>query len=134
MTLFVDNIESNNLGGLTKDVRKISYNLAKYKLSIEEIIKRSSPNTNFPVVVFRANQYVAIFNCSKDLSQVQLAFINHTVDIQENFNAFADSLTPKTIPAFYDMQEKIKRASAELKLQKVALSDSELIFNDVFEN
>lgn len=133
MTFFVDKIEENDFGGFTKDIRKINYNLAKCKLSIEDILQRS-PQTDYPVVVFRAGQYVAIFNCKRDLSHVQLAFINHTINIQEHFNAFADSFTPKTIPAFDEIRKKIKKASDELKLQKVALSDNELIFKEVFHN
>ncbi|WP_116787833.1 hypothetical protein [Flavobacterium psychrotrophum] len=132
-TLFVDKIEDNDLGGFTKNTNKISYNLANYRLSIEEIINKSSPDTDYPVAVFRAGQYVAIFNCSRDLSYVQLAFINYEISIEDNFNTFADAFTPKTIPAFHEMQKLIRKAFDDLKLSKVALSDSEMLFKEVLK-
>jgi hypothetical protein len=82
MTLFVDKIEENDFGGFTKDIRKINYNLAKYKLSIEDILQRS-PQTDYPVVVFRAGQYVAIFI----VRETCLTFNWHLLTIQLIFKS-----------------------------------------------
>ena len=133
MILFVDKLEPMDLGGSTTDLAKIRYALKKHKLIIEDIIENAPQHVSWPTGVFHAGKYIVIFNFNRDFTTGNLAFINHTVDLQKNFNAFADCLTPKTLGAFNKMQEIVKRKSSEA-LSSVVLSDGPLFINELFSN
>ena len=62
MTLFVDKLFPNDFGGITKNKRKAEYNLAKFNLSFEKILKGTKPTTEYPAGMIICGKYILSFN------------------------------------------------------------------------
>ncbi len=127
MTLFVDKIIPNNLGGITNDFKKAEYILAVHKMSFEKILIESSGHSNIPSGMFSTGRFIVCFNIARDLSNVNFGFINYKVDLQNNFDAFADCLSPKAVMGFHKFQEKL-RLKEEYELNGIELSDNDSDF------
>ena len=130
MILYVDKLESDEKGGFTTDLSKIEHNISTLGLNKAKLL--ASIETN-PVLVSNLGKYVFIYKFSHDFKSETMAFINHEIDLDENFNIFADTLTPKLVQAFHEIQEKIKMRDTD-QLQHIDLSDNSLLFQSFFEN
>ncbi len=126
-TLFVDKLEGFDLGGYTKDKRKIEYILAVYGMSFKQILNEF-PNKDAKIVVgaFHSGKYAVFYSMDWNLENVVLGFINYEVDLVENFDFFADTFSPKAVQGFHDLKEIIKK-KGELELNKIELSDNNYI-------
>ena len=133
MTLFVDKLFPNDFGGITNDKRKAEYNLAKFNLSFEKILKGTLPTTELPSGMIICGKYILSFNIKRDLSFVNFGFINSEIEFDENFNAFADLFPPKLVGQFHKYKEKIKLKS-ELERNSVSLSDDEESFEKIYQS
>lgn len=133
MTLFVDKIIPNNLGGITNDLKKAEYILAVHNLSFEKILSETSITTEIPSGMFASGRFVVAFNISRDLSFVNFGFINFEIDLEKNFDAFADCLSPKAVAGFYSFQEKLKRKD-QVDLNKIELSNDDSDFVIAYGN
>jgi hypothetical protein len=133
MILFVDKLIPNDLGGITTDIKKAEYNLAKFNLSFEKILKGTLETTEFPAGMIICGKYILSFNMKRDLSFVNFGFINSEIEFDRNFNAFADLLPPKLVGQYHKFLEKIKLKSEE-ELNSVSLSDDEEQFERIYES
>ena len=133
MILYVDKLEEFDLGGYTTDIMKIRYALKKFKMNVDKIVKDTPMHIIFPSGGFHAGRYVVLFKLNRELTDCHLAFINYEINLEENFNVFADSLSPKTIGAFFSLQNIIKLKDDD-KLKLVELSDRPIFIENLFEN
>lgn len=123
MTLFVDKLVPNDLGGLITDMKKAEYILAIHKISLEKILKEMGPNVKIPASMFGSGNYIMAFNFSRDLSNINFGIINSSIDLDENFDPFADALSPKAVAGFHKIQQEIKAKKDSEKTQ-YELSDN----------
>jgi hypothetical protein len=114
MILFVDKLIINGLGGITSDLRKAEYILAVHGFTFEQMLKESPSVAKIPSGMFGTGRYILAYNIAWDLSFVNFGFINYNVDLQKNFDAFADFMSPKSVAGFHKLQE-------ELRLKKTTL-------------
>ncbi len=133
ITLFIDKLEKNDIGGFTTDLRKTEYILAVHKLSFEKILKDTPKTVEIPSGIFASGKYVVFFNMSWDLKNVKIGFINYKVDLDENFDVFADSMSPKAVAGFHKLKEQIKQKE-QSELNKFELSDNDLDFEIAYGN
>ncbi len=135
-TLFVDKLEDFDLGGYTKDKRKIEYIFASYGMSFEKILNEAPKTSKIVAGAFHSGRYVVFYSMDWDLKNAVLGFVNYKVDLVENFDLFADVFSPKAVQGFHDLKEIIKKKS-ELELNKIKLSDDssefEMAYNSYIE-
>jgi hypothetical protein len=132
MKLFVDKIEKFDLGGSTTDLRKAEYILAAHNLTFEKILNTTPKTTKLPSGMFVHDRFVVAFNISWDLKNVNIGFINYLIDLDEYFDTFADSMSPKAVAGFHKLREKIKEKDSS-ELHKTELSDDELEFEIAYQ-
>jgi len=133
ITLFIDKLEKNDLGGFTTDLRKSEYILAVHKLNFNKILNNTPKTVEIPSGIFPSGKYVVFFNVSWDLKNVKIGFINYNVDLDKNFDVFADSMSPKSVAEFHRLKEKIK-LKTQSELEKIKLSDNDSDFEIAYEN
>lgn len=133
MTLFVDKIIQNDFGGITNDLKKAEYILAVHDQSFEKILQRIPPSTKIPSGMFGSGKYIICFDFSRDLSIVNFGIINHNIDLEKNFDAFADSFSPKSVAGFYEIQKQLK-LKKESELDNIELSDNDYDFLIAYAN
>lgn len=133
MTLFLDTIAPNELGGLTTNLRKAEYILAVYKTSFEEILNKTPKTTQVPTVMFGSGKFIIVLNLPWDLKSVNLGVINYNIDLDENFDIFADCLSPKTVAGFHKLKEQLKNKD-QSKSKNIELSDNDSNFEIAFQN
>ncbi|GGZ65298.1 hypothetical protein [Mesonia mobilis] len=133
MILFVDKLEKNDLGGSTTDLKKAEYILAVHGLTFKEILAKTPKNTKFPSGAFTSGKYVVMFNIDWDLKNVNFGFLNYKIDLDENFNLFADCFSPKSVAGFHTLKEQIKNKN-HLELNKTKLSDNDSDFVIAYGN
>jgi hypothetical protein len=133
MVLYVDRLIENDLGGITTDIRKAEYVLAAHGWTFEEMVKKSSPTAKIPSGLFGTGSYIVVFQISRDLSHVNFAFINYYIDLEKNFDAFADCMSPKTVAAFHKMQVEVQRKELS-QISNIVLSDDESAFEIAYRN
>ena len=132
MILHVDKLQPDDFGGITKDMDKIRYALKKFNIDLNDL-KSSHFNDNIPTGVFHAGRYVVIFQFNQTFTTGVLTFINSKVDLSKFINVFADTLTPKVVGGFHEMQTIIKRKNIT-DLSLVELTDEPLISQIFFQN
>jgi hypothetical protein len=130
MTLYVDKLESDEKGGFTTDLSKIEYNIKTLGINKDNLL--ASIGTN-PILIANLGKYVFVYKFSPDFKFGTMAFINYQIDLDENFNVFADTLTPKSVQVFHEIQEKIKLKDSH-QLNSVELSDNSLLFQKLAQN
>lgn len=123
MTIFVDKVIPNDLGGITNDLKKAEYILAVHKTSFEEILNKMSINVKIPSGMFGSGKYIIAFNFTRDLSKINFGIINSNIDLNKNFDAFADSFSPKSVAGFYKIQQQLRLKKDSEKTQ-IELSDN----------
>ena len=137
MTLFVDKIIENDLGGYTTDLHKAEYILAVHGLTLEQIISQTPRTTKIPSGGFISGRYVVMFNISWDLNHVNIGFINYQIDLDKHFDVFADCMSPKSVAGFNQFRERIKQKD-QSELNRTQLSDSNsdfvLAYGEFIEN
>ena len=137
MTLFVDKIIENDLGGYTTDLKKAEYILAVHGLTFKKILSETSRNTKIPSGGFTSGKYVVMFNISWDLNHVNFGFINYQIDLEKHFDVFADCMSPKSVAGFHQFREKIKQKD-QSELNRTQLSDIDsdfvLAYGEYIEN
>ena len=133
MILFVDKLIINDLGGITNDLRKAEYILAVHGLTFEEMLKNSSPTAKIPTGMFGTGRYIVAFNIAWDLSHVNFGLINYNIDLQKNFDAFADFMSPKSVAGFFKLHEELK-TKKQSELSNIELSDNTLDFKIAYRN
>lgn len=134
MILFVDKIIDNDLGAITKNLRKAEYILAVHSLTFDKILKMTSPTTKMPSGMFGTGRFILAYNIAWDLSNLNFGFINYHIDLQKNFDAFADSMSPKSVAAFHKLQEELKlKRQPELET-KIEFSDNDSDFEIAYRN
>lgn len=133
MTLFVDRLEKYNLGGSTSSFEKVEYILAVHGLNFEKILSKTPKETKIPSGAFDSGKYVVMYNISWDLKSVNLSFINYQTDLDGNFDAFADSFSPKAVSGFHQLKEKIKLKD-QSELTRIELSDNDSDFVIAYQN
>ena len=127
MILYIDKIEKFDLGGFTTDLKKAEYILAVHNLSFEKIISETPKTTELPSGMFASGKYVVSFNISWDMEKVNIGLINYQIDLENNFDVFADCMSPKAVAGFHTLREKIKLKDKS-ELSKIELSDDESDF------
>jgi hypothetical protein len=132
-TLFIDKLEKYDLGGFTTDLKKAEYILAIHGLTFEKILEDMPKNAPVPSGAFATGKYVLMFNIAWDLSSVNFGFINHNTDLDEYFDVFADTFSPKAVAGFHKLREKIKLKS-QSELNKIELSDNDSDFVIAYGN
>lgn len=133
ITLFVDKVEPNDLGGMTKDKRKAEYILAVYRLSFEKLLKMSSPKAKLPSGAIQIDRFILLYNISWDLENINFGLFHHKIDIEKYFNVFADNLPPKVIQGFHTLKQKIIKMDKS-ELNKIVLSDNQSDFIQAYGN
>ena len=113
MYLDVDKIHPNDIGGETHDMKKINYTLAMFNLTKEKLMSEVSKKTIIPTLMFHAGRYVVICQFNLEFTKGQMAFINFQIDLDKNFDHFADSFSPKTVAGFHQMQKTIENRGPE---------------------
>lgn len=136
MVLFVDKLEKFELGGHTQDKRKAEYILACHNKTFMGILNTISKTTKIPTGMFESGKYIISFNIDRDLSNVNFGILNSNIDIEKNFDVFADCFSPKFITAFHKLQiqikEKIKNQGQEMSV--IELSDNQQDFEIAYKN
>jgi len=129
MILFVDKLFPHEIGGLTRDINKIKFNLVKVNIKQTELLNSLPKNDAIPTTMFEAGKYICIFQYNKELTEGSMAFFNYEIDLEKNFDSFADTLTPKVVGQFHEMQKRIGQSNLQ-NLNSVHLSnDWQLIQN-----
>lgn len=129
MILFVDKLYAKGMGGATTDIRKVEYILAADGASISSILKKVPKTTETPGGMFTLGKYIVYYILGRDLSFVSLALINHQINIEDNFDAWADELTPKSISMFHKLKQELEQRESS-SFYPVELSDDELLFEE----
>ncbi len=127
MILYIDKIEKFDLGGFTTDLKKAEYILAVHNLTFEKILSKTPKTTEFPSGMFASGKYIVSFNISWDMEKVNIGLINYQIDLENNFDVFADCMSPKAVAGFHTLREKIKLKDKS-ELSKIELSDDESDF------
>lgn len=133
MVLFIDKVEKFDIGGFTTDIRKVRYILATQNLTIESILDNTPRTTKKPALMLIIGRFVVYVAISWDLKNVTSAFINYTVDLDRNFNTFADTLSPKAVAQFHLLKEEIKELDKQY-LNSIELSDDEQLFEKIYQD
>ena len=134
MTLFVDKLIPNDFGGITNDLKKAEYILAVHNSSFEKILNQIPETTKIPSGMFGSGKYIIAFNFTRDLSFVNFAIINYSIDLERNFDAFADSnFSPQSMAGFKKIQEQIKQKKLS-ELNKINLSNNDSDFVIAYGN
>ncbi len=133
MVLFVDKLDENQLMGIINDKRKAEYLLSLYNMSFEKILSEISINAKLPSGMFHAGKYVVSFNFERDLSKVNFGIISYEIDLDSNFDTFADCFPPKAVAGFHQMREIIKKKNL-VDLNKVELSMNDFDFEVYYQN
>lgn len=133
MILFVDKLITNDLGGVTNDLRKAEYILAKHGWTFDEMLKNSSPTTILPSGMFGTGRFIVAFNIAWDLSKVNFGFINCNINLVQNFDTFADCMSPKSVAGFHKLQEELK-LKKQLDSTNIELSDNDSDFKIAYRN
>ena len=133
MILFVDKLIINDLGGVTNDLRKAEYILAVHGWTFDEMLKNSSPTAIIPTGMFGTGRFIVAFNIAWDLSTVNFGFINCNVDLEKNFDAFADFMSPKSVAGFHKLQEELK-LNKQTDSTNIELSDNDSDFEIAYRN
>lgn len=133
MTLFVDKIISRNLGGITNNLRKAEYILAVHNLSFEKILNQCSKSTIIPSAMFHSGKYIVALNINRNLSYINMGFINYEINLDDNFDLFADCFSPKAVSGFHKLQQQVK-LKKESELNSIELSDNDSDFEIAYGN
>jgi hypothetical protein len=108
MDIKVDKLINNNLGGIVYDFEKISTIINIVGLTKDKLLNKNLPENIINTSMFLLGEYIAILQTNKTFTKGQLALVIYSVNIESHFDHFADTLSPKTIQAFYEMQQYIK--------------------------
>ena len=127
MILYVDRIISPNIGGFTYDLKKAAYIFATQGYTIKELLSHCSKNAKIPTGMMPIGEYIAVYNIAWDLSRVAVGFIKYNISLDENFDHFADLLTPKSVAGFHMLQEEL-RLNKQQQLTIVELSTDDIPF------
>jgi len=133
MTLFLDIIVDYDIGGFTTDLKKAEYILAMHELSFDMIIKTAPKENELPSGMFPSGEYIVIFNLDWDIKNVSIGLIKYNVDLDKNFDIFADNMSPKSVATFNELKQRISQTDKS-ELNKIELSDSESDFEIAYEN
>lgn len=133
MTLFVDKLASNEIGGNTRNIRKAEYNLAKFGLNFEKILANTKAISEYSGGMIACGKFILIMKIKRDLTFVDFGFINTEIEFDENFDSFADLLSSNLIGQFHKLREKIKSKPKET-LNNVLLSDDDEHFEKMYES
>ena len=133
MTLFLDIILNYDVGGFTTDFKKAEYILAMHDLSFDKIIKTAPKENELPTGMFPSGEYIVIFNLDWNITDVSIGLIHYNVDLDKNFDIFADHMSPKSVASFYELKQLISQKE-QSELTKIELSDSESDFEIAYEN
>ncbi|WP_254562164.1 hypothetical protein [Dyadobacter diqingensis] len=125
--LFVDKIEENQIGGWTTNLTRIKHNLSVVKQTIEGVLSQVPAGVLLPTAIYHVGRYVVIFQTDRSMQNARMAFIDYQIDLQSNFDHFADFLTPKTVGGFHKIQEIIKQ-KPQTELDLFILSEDPLFF------
>jgi len=126
-TILVDKIAENNIGGFTTDISKIKHNLTIAKQTIEGILDQTIGRSGIPTVMFHLGRYAVIFQIDRDQSNARMAFIDYKINLDDNFDHFADFLSPQAVAGFHKTQQIIAKKSLE-ELDFFVLSEYPLMF------
>ena len=108
ITIFVDKIDTNGLGATINNKQKAEYLLAMTGKSFADILNQTDKSVKIPSGGFGVGQYVVLFNISWDLTIFNFGIINANIDLDINFDAFADSFSPKAVAAFHQLKTELK--------------------------
>jgi hypothetical protein len=133
MVLYVDKLELFGIGGFTKDLRKVEYILACHNKTFDSIIKSTPISTEVLSAMFGSGKYIIVFKFNRDLTGVSFGIINSEIDLEENFNSFADLLPPKAVAGFHKLQMQLKEKKRN-ELNTVEISDDNLDFEIAYRN
>jgi hypothetical protein len=133
MVLFVDKLENSDTGGFTTDLRKAEYILACHNKTFESIITITPEHIEIPSGMFGSGKYIIVFKFNRSLSDVNFGVLNSNIDLENNFDAFADLLPPKAVAGFHKLQMQLK-TKKESELNTVEISDDDLDFEIAYRN
>ena len=77
--------------------------------------------------MFDAGKYIVILQFDKDLSKGSMHFVNYEIDLESNFDLFADTMIPKSVAGFHKLQERIKGKDIT-SLSPVLLTDMSFLY------
>jgi hypothetical protein len=120
--LLVDMLKADGIGGYTTDPIKIDFNLQVLRLDKVQLQEkyRNHPGA---ILVYPAGGYVMVLHLHPSILNWQIAFIHFEFSIDEWFNHFADSFTPKTVQAIFETQQKIKAKGSDFQQAVVLRTD-----------
>lgn len=129
--LFVDTIIPFGLGGYTKDIKKAEYALAVHGQTFDSIFNNISRAVELPTAMFGSGQFIIVLSAPWDMTFVTMGIMDSNIDIEKNFDAFADYFSPKIITEFSNLQQDLR-----LKKNKsiILLSNNEQDFQIAFQN
>lgn len=133
MILFVDEVKPRGLGAIITSKRKAEFVLAVNNLKIEQIIYETPSHMENSTSLLHMGRFIVVINIKRDLSFLQISFMNYEIDLDKNFNAFADTFSPKFVAEFYRLKEIIKSKTEE-ELNRIELSEDDLEFEIAYRN
>ena len=83
--------------------------------------------------MFPSGEYVVIFNLDWDIKDVSIGLFKYDVDLDKNFDIFADNMSPKSVATFNELKQRISQTDKS-ELNKIELSDNESDFEIAYEN
>jgi hypothetical protein len=109
-------MRSDQLGGYTTDLAMIHLNLAQIGLTVEQLMSKTNPgagNTFF----YSAGGYVAIIQFKEGFTKPNMSFIHFSVDIEKNYDVYAEYYAPSHLKAIHQTQQKIKEKGKDFQEQ-----------------
>lgn len=131
--VFVDKIEERGIGGSTTSLLKIKHNLSVVNQTFEGIMAQTKGLPGIPLAMFHIGRYAVIFQSDREGINARMAFIDYQVDLDENFDHFADFLTPKIVSGFRKLQTIIEQ-KPDTELEVFILSEDPLFFETESQN
>lgn len=131
MTLFVDKLFGENIGGVTNDLRKIEYALAIHKMSINQI--KSRKTLDFYGTMFHTGKWIVALSFDYNLDNITMGIISYQIDLDKHFDAFADCLSPKAVQGFHTLKQEVRKKSIE-EIESFSISDVSEFFEIAYLN
>ena len=131
-TIFIDTLYPESSGGIIKDIRKAEYLLATNGISIESFVRDFPNKETIPSGGFVKGEFVILFNIDRNIKGANVAVINSKIDLDSNFDAFADSMSPKAVSGFHQLKRQI--LSGQTPEVNVLLSSSDQDFEKAYES
>ena len=106
MNIILDKIYKNNTGGYSRDLKNCELILKYHGKNFDDIIL-SNPTAKYPTIVFTSSYFVVFASVTRDKTRSEISFLNYSIDLDSNFDLFADTMSPKMISAFHTLKQSI---------------------------